>query len=338
MRRNDLMTKIHLLKMDGRLGALQNGGLSESKRRVLEIHLNECSICSERLARMERTVNALIATRPDCETRDSEADIRASFMLAFEKSQSPTAAPRNNSPIRIYAMAAIALLVCVAAVKLGLRRPERPERAVAINVPLAKAYEEKTAPSQKSLMLQLAESTANSPSSTLSRTLENKPNILKFRRADRLSRTVARASSRRRKLNATLDTEMSDGAYALATKLWEGESDPAPRPEAKLAYNDEPHLIVRLINPVELDVKATIIERPNPALPAYVEAAALTSYAPGRSSWRLCRLIKNGNCITNATSEGESKWGEPISHLSLSITKLVPAAPGGEEALKEMKK
>ncbi len=321
--------------MEGKLCALQNGEISESKRRVLEIHLDECSICCERLARMERTVNALIATRPDCETRDSEADIRASFMPAFEKSQLPTAPPRNYSPIRICAMVGIALLVCVAAVKFGLRSPEK---AVVVNFSSPKNEVAKLLgfPKFGQTQKQLATAELSSIATTESPVHKRMP--MKFRSAYRLRRTVARATSRRKKLNATLDTEMSDGAYALATKLWEGGSDAATFPEVKLAYNDEPHLIVRLINPVELDVKATIIDRPNPALPSYVEAAALTTYAPGRSSWRLCRLIKNGDCITNETSEGESKWGEPISHLSLSITKLVPVAPDDEESLKEMKK
>ena len=329
------MTKIHLWRMEDRLIAIDDGNLSQRKRTSLKLHLTECSHCRERLARIKRTSEMLKGSRPEADKPAFEDRIQTSFQDALNRTNPTPIFLPVRTPQRMIAVACTAFIIFSVGFELSLRRPDKSVRVVAQlpnvemeNSPLTRQQE----PTKKIVLI------ANKPDVLGFVSSKKTPFFAKTSFTRHRKHVFASNSRRRRKHVAEANAEMIVRTDALATALWANEREAENLTLAvKSAMNDEPHLIVRVINPVELDVVAVVVERPNPALPAYVEATTLTSNAQGRSSWRQCKLIKNGNFITNETIEGESKWGEQISHLSLSITKLVPVATGKLDAGKEMK-
>ena len=335
MRQVDLITRIHLRRMEDRLSAFYDGNLSQRQRTSLELHLTECSHCRERLACINRTSGMLKGSRPDSEKPASEDRVRTSFQDALSRSsRTPDLLP-GRSPLRLIAVACTAFAVFSVGLELSWKRPDKSVRVVAqtSTVELGKSSLAQMHEEAKKIFFETHKPDVPGPSNS-----KKTPFFAKTRSLHHRRNVFASNSQRRRTNVATVSSKMIVRTDALATRLWEsGRESENIVLALKSALNDEPHLVVRVINPVELEVMATVLDRPDPALPAYVEATALTSNALGRSCWRQCKLIKNGNFITNETTEGESKWGQPISHLSLSITILAPVASGKQDAGKEMK-
>ncbi len=335
MRQVDFITTIHLWRMEYRLSAFEEGNLSQRKRTSLELHLTECSHCRERLARIARTSVILKDSRPEYENLASEDRLQTSFQDALNRTNRAPSLLSRPTPLRIIAVACTAFAVFSVGLEFSLRRPDKAVRVVARppNVEFKNSSLTKQTKQLKNNVF-----TVHKPDLSVTGIPKKTPFFAKIRSSPHRRRVSTSNSQRRRTNVATANAEMIVRTDALATALWESGRESGNIVLAlKSALNDEPHLVVRVINPVELEVLATVVDRPDPALPAYVEATTLTSNALGRSSWRQCKLIKNGNFITNETIESESKWGEPISHLSLSITKLAPVASGKQDVEKEMK-
>lgn len=335
MRQVDLIATIHLWRMEASLNAFEDENLSSRKRTRLELHLTECSHCREKLARIKRTSEILKGFRPESEKLASEDRLQTSFQDALNRTYRAPKLSSGNTPFRIIAVACTAFAVFFVGLELSSRRPEKAVRVVAQppNVKLESSPLDQLCKQVKIIVFE-----AHKPAALESGSSKKTPFVAKIRYSRHRKRVFVSNSQRKRTKIVATNAEMMLRTDALATALWEsGRESENSVLALKLTLNDEPHLVVRMINPVELDVLATVVDRPDPALPAYVEATALTSNALGRSSWRRCKLIKNGNFITNETLESESKWGEPISHLALSITTIAPVASGKQDVGKEMK-